>query len=156
MYFRYVMRGSRPCSYFSWRLLVLNTEGMKVIQNKPTGNETVLWDLIRAWVVISLGPVNLITLIFHTLFFSSFKKFCSQLIPLAFSSQMITLLGSEKRLWELYFLIFLFCFVFLGPHLRHTDVPRLGPNWHCSCQPHHSHIWAKSVTYTKVTAMPDP
>ena len=25
--------------------------------------------------------------------------------------------------------------VFLGPHLRHMKVPRLGSNWSCSCQP---------------------
>ena len=44
-----------------------------------------------------------------------------------------------------------FFFSFLWPHPRHMEVPELGLNWRCSCeptpQPHQHWIWAASVTY---------
>ena len=48
---------------------------------------------------------------------------------------------------------FVFSFLFfLGPHLRHMEVPKLGLNWGCSCQPRPQPqqywIWAASATYT--------
>ena len=55
----------------------------------------------------------------------------------------------------LIFLKFLFIylyFVFLGPHTRHMEVPRLGLSGSCSClptpQPQTLQIWAVSATYT--------
>ena len=46
---------------------------------------------------------------------------------------------------------FVFCFVFLGPHPWHTEVPRLGSNWSCSCQltpqPQQHRTQATSATY---------
>ena len=43
-------------------------------------------------------------------------------------------------------------FFFLGPHLQHMEVPRLGVNRSCSCrptpQPQQHGIWAMSATYT--------
>ena len=48
--------------------------------------------------------------------------------------------------------LFVFCFCFLGPHLWHMEVPRLGSNQSYSCQPtpqpQQCQIWAMSVTYT--------
>ena len=35
-------------------------------------------------------------------------------------------------------------FFFLGPHLQHLEVPRLGMNWSYSCWPTHSHSNARS------------
>jgi len=47
---------------------------------------------------------------------------------------------------------FFFSPCFLGLHLWHMEVPRLGSNWSCSCRPtpllQQHQIWAKSVTYT--------
>lgn len=44
-----------------------------------------------------------------------------------------------------------FFFFFLQLHLWHVEVPRLGANWSCSCQPtrqpRHHWTWAASVTY---------
>ena len=43
------------------------------------------------------------------------------------------------------------CFFSLGPHLQHMEVPRLGSNQSCSCQPtpepQQHQIWAMSVTH---------
>ena len=62
--------------------------------------------------------------------------------------------------WELHaFLIFIFIYLyiylftcFLGLHLWHMEVPRLGVNWSYSCQPtpqpQQRRIRAASVTYT--------
>ena len=48
------------------------------------------------------------------------------------------------------FLIF-WSFVFLGPHLQHMEIPRLGVNWNCSYrpmpQPQQCGIQATCVTY---------
>ena len=45
-----------------------------------------------------------------------------------------------------------FCLSFLGSHLQHMEVPRLGSNWSYSCwpkpQPQQGAIRAKSATYT--------
>ena len=42
-----------------------------------------------------------------------------------------------------------FFFVFLQPHLQHMEVPRLGVEQSCSCQPTPQRwIWATFVTYT--------
>ena len=42
--------------------------------------------------------------------------------------------------------------IFLGPHLRHTEVPRLGWHWSCSRQPtpqpQQHQIQATSAAYT--------
>jgi len=60
----------------------------------------------------------------------------------------------------LYYLLFILSFVFLGPHPRHMEVPRLGVYSGCSClptpQPQQLRIRAASVTYTQLMATPDP
>ena len=43
--------------------------------------------------------------------------------------------------------LFFFFLVLLGLHSWHMEVPRLGLNWIYSCQPHHSHSNAGSVTH---------
>ena len=60
---------------------------------------------------------------------------------------------SQKLLMFLQESFFFFLsFVFLGPHSRHMEVPRLGSNQSCSCrptpQPQQCRIRAASVTYT--------
>ena len=58
------------------------------------------------------------------------------------------------------FFNFFFLFCFLGPNSQHTEVPRLGSNRSYSCPPtpqlQQHQIWAMSVTYTKLIAVPDP
>ena len=57
---------------------------------------------------------------------------------------------------KFFFLIFFF---FLGPHLQHMEVPRIG-NWSCSHQPmpqpQQCGIRAASVTYPQLTATLEP
>ena len=43
-----------------------------------------------------------------------------------------------------FFFFVVVCFVFLGPHLGHMEVPRLGSNRSCSAGLHHSHSNARS------------
>ena len=47
---------------------------------------------------------------------------------------------------------FFFFFVFLWPHPWHMEVPRLGSNWSCGCQPtpepQQLRIWDASATHT--------
>ena len=59
------------------------------------------------------------------------------------------------------FIYFIFYFVFLGPHLRHMEVPRLGgPIRAAAAGLHHSHSHARSWPHLgptpQLTAMPDP
>ena len=39
--------------------------------------------------------------------------------------------AKNKKLQEFFF----FFWIFLGPHIRHMEVPRLGSNQSCSCWP---------------------
>ena len=65
----------------------------------------------------------------------------------------ICLLASVCLLWKNLCLgpLPIFFFSFLWPHPRHMEIPELGLNWRCSCeptpQPHQHWIWAASVTY---------
>ena len=45
-----------------------------------------------------------------------------------------------------YFLFFIFCF--LGPHLWHVEVPKLGVRFELQLTAYTTAIWAKSATYT--------
>ena len=66
----------------------------------------------------------------------------------------------KEKIWKAFsFSVFLFVCLFLlllficflGPHLRHVEVPGLGFEWSCNCQPtsqpQQRRIWAASVTY---------
>ena len=52
-----------------------------------------------------------------------------------------------------------FFFFFLGPHLWHVEVPRLGVSWSCSCSLHRSHGNTRSKPHlqpTQLATTPDP
>ena len=55
-----------------------------------------------------------------------------------------------RQLPLLFLLSFFLLFFFLGLHLQHMEVPRLGSNWSCCCRPmpQPRQIWAASLTYT--------
>ena len=61
---------------------------------------------------------------------------------------------------SLVFFYFILFFVFLGPHLQHMEVPRLGVKWSCSCrptpQPQQYWIRAESMTYTSAHSNAGP
>ena len=48
--------------------------------------------------------------------------------------------------------LFIYLFSFLGPHLRHMEVPRLGSNWSCSCQPRPQPHQNQTTSATQATA----
>ena len=75
------------------------------------------------------------------------------LTPASDPPWLLTALGRKRFNLALQVLLFFFYFLFfLGLHLRHMEVPRLGSNWSCSCrttpQPQQRQIWATSATYT--------
>ena len=60
----------------------------------------------------------------------------------------------------LYF-VFLFLFVFLGPHLRHMEVPRLGVQWELQLPVYATAIAMQDQRHVcdlhqQLTATPDP
>ena len=80
--------------------------------------------------------------------------------PLLFFTLLLIAIFETWDLWRKHYskgqfttLYYLFIYLFfLGPHLQHMEVPRLGSNWSCSCQPapqpQQHHIWAMFTTYT--------
>ena len=50
---------------------------------------------------------------------------------------------------EVFYLFTCSFIYFLGPHMRHMEVPRLGLNWSCSC-------WPTPQAYSTATATSDP
>ena len=71
---------------------------------------------------------------------------CPQVQALSSAGQTLLPLSElQAELADFYVMLFLFCFFFVGPHLRHMEVPRLGVE---------SEL--QSPVYTTATAIPDP